>query len=206
MVTTVDDIPKIIEELCAVYDESVANLRDALARYLTSAEIPDARARADGLFAYPELIIDHVQMLPKEFPSRAFGRLNYPGRYATSIARPRLFRKYLREQLGYLVRDYQVEVSVGRSRSEIPYPYVLDGSEDLQLEEGRAAELARTFPTPELVQIGDEIADGAWIYGSQPERPLSLFDAPRVDFSLARLRHYTGTPAHHTQRYVLFTN
>src|SRR5687768_17803766 len=45
-------------ELCAVYDESVANLRDALARYLTSAEIPDARARADGLFAYPELRID----------------------------------------------------------------------------------------------------------------------------------------------------
>jgi AMP nucleosidase len=33
-----------------------------------------------------------------------------------------------------------------------------------------------------------------------------LFDGPRVDFSLARLRHYTGTPAEHTQRYLLFTN
>ena len=33
-----------------------------------------------------------------------------------------------------------------------------------------------------------------------------LFDGPRVDFSLARLRHYTGTPAQHTQRYLLFTN
>ena len=30
--------------------------------------------------------------------------------------------------------------------------------------------------------------------------------AQRIDFSLARLRHYTGTPANHTQRYVLFTN
>ena len=37
-------------------------------------------------------------------------------------------------------------------------------------------------------------------------RPLSLFDGPRVDFSLARLRHYTGTPVEHTQRYLLFTN
>jgi AMP nucleosidase len=37
-------------------------------------------------------------------------------------------------------------------------------------------------------------------------RPLSLFDGPRVDFSLARLRHYTGTPSEHTQRYLLFTN
>jgi AMP nucleosidase len=33
-----------------------------------------------------------------------------------------------------------------------------------------------------------------------------LFDALRVDFSLARLRHYTGTPSEHTQRYLLFTN
>ncbi|STS91825.1 AMP nucleosidase [Klebsiella variicola] len=29
--------------------------------------------------------------------------------------------------------------------------------------------------------------------------PLSHFDARRVDFSLARLRHYTGTPAEHFQ-------
>jgi AMP nucleosidase len=39
-----------------------------------------------------------------------------------------------------------------------------------------------------------------------PTRPLALFDALRTDFSLARLKHYTGTPAEHFQRYVLFTN
>ena len=206
MPTSVDDIPGIIERLGAVYDESVANLRGALAEYLRTGRIPDAQARAEGLFAYPELCIDFDRMLPTEFPSRAYGRLNQPGRYATSIARPCLFRKYLREQLELLGRDYEIDVSVGRSGSEIPYPYVLDGSDDLRLEEGRAAELARTFPTPELVNIGDEIADGAWDYSARPERPLSLFDGPRVDFSLARLRHYTGTPVHHVQRYVLFTN
>ncbi|HCR7372485.1 TPA: AMP nucleosidase, partial [Shigella flexneri] len=32
------------------------------------------------------------------------------------------------------------------------------------------------------------------------------FDARRVDFSLARLRHYTGTPVEHFQPFVLFTN
>jgi len=36
--------------------------------------------------------------------------------------------------------------------------------------------------------------------------PLALFDAPRTDFSLARLRHYTGTPPEHFQSYILFTN
>src|SRR3546814_9563712 len=28
----------------------------------------------------------------------------------------------------------------------------------------------------------------------------------RTDFSLARLKHYTGTPPEHVQRFVLFTN
>ena len=37
-------------------------------------------------------------------------------------------------------------------------------------------------------------------------RPLALFDGPRTDFSLARLRHYTGTPPEDFQHFVLFTN
>ena len=51
----------------------------------------------------------------------------------------------------------------------------------------------------------DEIADGLWA-SVDGTRPLALFDALRTDFSLARLRHYTGTPPEHVQRYVLFTN
>jgi AMP nucleosidase len=204
--TKLDQIPGIIDQLCDMFDESVAALRSALAHYLMKGERPDREARAAGLFAYPELRIDYHDDKPVNFPARAFARLNQPGRYAISIARPRQFRKYLAEQLGYLVRDYQIEVSVGRSESEIPYPYVLDGSDDLRLDEVTAAELSRWFPTTELEHIGDEIADGAWNYAARPERPLALFDGPRVDFSLARLRHYTGTPVEHTQRYLLFTN
>ena len=48
LVTTVDDIPGVIEQLCAVYDESVANLRSALSRYLADGEKPDPRDRAEG--------------------------------------------------------------------------------------------------------------------------------------------------------------
>jgi AMP nucleosidase len=205
-VTREEDIPKLIDELCSMFDQSVAALRSALARYLAHGERPDAEARAAGLFAYPELRIDYGYDHPVKFPARAFGRLNQPGRYAISIARPRQFRKYLAEQLLYLVRDYQVDVSVGRSPSEIAYPYVLDGTDDLRLDGVHAADLSRWFPATELAHIGDEIADGAWDYTHRPERPLALFDGPRVDFSLARLRHYTGTPVEHTQRYLLFTN
>jgi AMP nucleosidase len=201
-----DSIPDIVDQLCEMFDESVAALRSALARYLMRGERPDPEARANGLFAYPELRIDYSSNDPAKFPPRAFGRLNQPGRYAISIARPKHFRKYITEQLEYLVRDYKVDVSVGRSRSEIPYPYVLDGTDDLRLDEVKAADLSRWFPTTELAHIGDEIADGAWDYSHHPERPLALFDGPRVDFSVARLRHYTGTPVEHTQRYLLFTN
>ena len=64
----------------------------------------------------------------------------------------------------------------------------------------------RWFPSTELVHIGDEVADGAWDVALDPTRPLALFDALRTDFSLARLKHYTGTPAEHFQHFVLFTN
>jgi AMP nucleosidase len=204
--TRIEHIPEIVDRLCDTYDRSAAALRQALADYLRKGDIPDPAARRAGLFAYPELRISYAPERPPVFPARAFGRLNEPGRYATSIARPRLFRKYLAEQLGYLLRDYQVEISVGNSASEIPYPYVLDGTDDLRLDDVGAAELSRWFPTTQLAHIGDEIADGAWLGTPGEARPLSLFDGPRVDFSLARLRHYTGTPVEHTQRYLLFTN
>ncbi|MFN3944407.1 MAG: AMP nucleosidase [Allosphingosinicella sp.] len=204
--TREDQIPEIIDALCAIYDGSVAALRKALADYLRSGTTPTAADRAAGLFAYPELRVSYRPDQAPYFPARAFGRLNDAGDYATSIARPRLFRKYLTEQLGFLLRDYRVEVTVARSASEIPYPYVLDGTDDLRLDEVRAAELGRWFPMTQLAHIGDEIADGAWRQHAGGARPLSLFDGPRVDFSLARLRHYTGTPVEHTQRYLLFTN
>jgi AMP nucleosidase len=201
-----EEVPELIDRLCEIYEESVGGLRSALAHYLKTGEPPSPRRRSKGLFAYPELRLDYPHGAPIHFPARAFGRLNQPGRYASSITRPRLFRKYLTEQLEYLVADYEVELSVGRSPSEIPFPYVLDGSEDLRLDEVKAADLARWFPTTELAHIGDEIVDGVWTQQSGGSRPLSMFDGPRVDFSLARLRHYTGTPSEHTQRYLLFTN
>src|SRR3954468_18395 len=191
-VTKSSEVPGLVDELIEIYDAAVAALRHGLAAYLLDGTKPDLAARANGLFAYPELRIDYQYGAPALAPARAFGRLNQPGRYTTSVARPRLFRQYLIEQLNYLVGDYEVKVSVGPSQSEIPFPYALDGADDLRLDGVGAAELGRWFPTTELAHIGDEIADGSWDHGLGLPRPLALFDGPRVDFSLARLRHYTG--------------
>ncbi len=195
-----------VDALQTIHDQSVANLRSGLAAYLTKGTRPDLKARAKGLFAYPELRVKYAPKGPAPRVGRAFGIIREAGDYASSVARPGLFREYLLDQLELLVRDYDVEVTVGRSSQEIPYPYVLDGADDLQLDGVQTEELARWFPTTQLAHIGDEVADGVWAYRPGEARPLSLFDGPRVDFSLARLKHYTGTPPEHVQQYVLFTN
>jgi AMP nucleosidase len=193
----------IVDQLAAIYDESVDNLRRAVAAYVSDRTTPDSKARALGAFAYPELRVDYAGKIPQPTVARAFARLTQPGTYASSIARPKLFDDYLIEQLGHLSRDYDVAISVGRSASEIPYPYVIEDS-GIEIGDIGTAELSRFFPSNELMHIGDEVADGTW--SAADVRPLALFDGARTDFSLARLRHYTGTRSEHFQNFVLFTN
>jgi len=191
-----------VDQLQSEYAAAVEALRSALASYLDGGPPPDPAIRQSGVFAYPELRITAPDA-PRPRVSRAYARLSAAGPYSVTVTRPEMFRPYLTEQIGLLMQDYGVSVDVGRSRQEIPFPYVLDGA-GFALDTAVSADLARYFPATELAHIGDEIADGVWREG--PTRPLSLFDGLRTDFSLARLRHYTGTPAEHTQQFILFTN
>lgn len=195
----------VVEALEKLYTEAVDALSQALNIFLQDGTPPDQRTRDTGAFCYPQLRIVYDPEGPPPPISRAFGKFSEAGIYITTITRPDFFRDYLLEVLTPLMRDYDVDVYVERSTSEIPYAYVWDPSQAAGLEEIAPAELARWFPSPHLAQIGDEVADGE-LYDPGEERPLSLFDAQRVDFSLKRLQHYTGTPVEHFQHYVLFTN
>ena len=62
------------------------------------------------------------------------------------------------------------------------------------------------FDLPDLNAMDDGIANGTYEAAPGAALPLSLFTAPRVDYSLQRLRHYTGTAPQHFQNFVLFTN
>ncbi|MGB3165405.1 MAG: AMP nucleosidase [Alteraurantiacibacter sp.] len=205
MTTGISEIDRVLDRLEAIYDESRGNLIAAIESYAQDRTPPSPSARQEGLFAYPKLTLRYADQDLPEHPARSYARLNQPGVYSSSIAEPALFRPYLKEQLEHLVRDYPVELEVGRSADEIPYQYVLDGT-GAGLGGASSAELTRHFPASDLVKIGDEVADGTWDDEARAHRPLALFDALRTDFSLARLRHYSGTPAEHFQRYVLFTN
>ena len=195
----------IVAELERLYAASVTRLQAALTGYLRTGTPPTPEMRREGAFAYPEI---HVRFRGGEAgpaPMRSFGRLITAGEYRISVTKPAIFADYLAEQLTLLIEDYDVEVEAAVGTTEIPFPYVLDAGHALSLDEVSAAELARYFPATELAHIGDEIADGLWA-SVDGTRPLALFDGLRTDFSLARLRHYTGTPPEHVQRYVLFTN
>src|SRR5258706_2565381 len=190
----------IVERLTAEYDSAVGALKAALKAFMTNGVAPDPALRAKGAFAYPELRLSYTPSGPPPRLARSYARFSQPGVYATTITRPRLFRDYLTEQLALLMADFEVEAEVGRSTQEIPLPYVLDGSADIELADVNGTEIARHFPTTELAYIGDEVADGFWEPALEAMRPLSLFDALRTDFSLARLAHYTGAPAEDCQQ------
>jgi AMP nucleosidase len=195
----------IVAELDRLYSASVERLQAALTRYLTDGTPPSPASRSDGSFAYPEIHVTYRGGTDRPVPRRSFGRLVESGEYRISVTKPAIFADYLIEQLTFLTEDYDVEVEARPGRQEIPFAYVLDPGHALSLDQVSVSDLARHFPATELAHIGDEIADGLWI--SQDEtRPLALFDGLRTDFSLARLRHYTGTPTEHVQQYILFTN
>ncbi|MSQ87480.1 MAG: AMP nucleosidase [Alphaproteobacteria bacterium] len=199
-------VKALIDELEAIYAQSVANLRQALTAYVRDGTKPDLSQRAAGAFVYPEITVIHRPTSSEARVARAFARLNKSGTYTTTITHPLMFRDYLTDQLSLLQNDYGVEIHISRSKQEIPYPYVLDGAEIFAFNQAEPSELARWFPTTQLSHIGDEVADGLWINAQDGVYPLSLFDAARTDFSLARLKHYTGTPPANLQRYILFTN
>ncbi|ACS85019.1 AMP nucleosidase [Musicola paradisiaca] len=192
-----------IDKLEALYDNAVTALRAAISAFITDGSLPDEAARAKGLFVYPELRISWDGQSQKHNKTRAYGRLTHGGSYSTTITRPALFRAYLAEQLAILESEYSAVIEVVPSDKEIPYPYVIDGA-NLGLNRTMSVGLAQHFPTTELSLIGDETADG--LLPDSEHYPLSHFDALRTDFSLARLRHYTGTQAEHFQPFVLFTN
>ncbi|BDW82867.1 AMP nucleosidase [Erythrobacter sp. Dej080120_24] len=202
-------IPTILEQLQQHYADAVATLREDVIAFGRDGTIPPERKRHDGSYAYPQLTLHYsgagVGGGDPQDRSRAFGRLDLPGTYTTTITRPDLFAPYLTEQLELISAEYEIDVTVERSRQEIPFPYVLDGEAGAAMVGIAPQEIAKYFPSTDLSLIGDELADGIE-FDEDADMPLSLFDGLRTDYSLARLAHYTGTKVEDFQDFILFTN
>ncbi|MGE0740564.1 MAG: AMP nucleosidase [Hyphomonadaceae bacterium] len=192
-----------VDRLEFLHERAVTALIEAVRRFAEGGAPPTAEERA--LFRYPELRVTYLPGAPAPRLARAYGQLTWPGEYAVTITQPKFYRAYLLDQLKLLVGDYGAELSVRVSDTEIPYSFVLDAG-SAAFENVPAEELARYFPNPRLTQVGDAVVDGRPIERLDGARPLALFDAPRTDYSLKRLEHYTGAPWRDVQPWILFTN
>jgi AMP nucleosidase len=131
-----------------------------------------------------------------------------PGIYRTTITAPDLFKNYLIEQFNVILRNHGGTIEVGESAMQIPLHFAVKPSERLDGEVLNALgiPLRDMFDVPDLAHADDEIANGTFVPPQGGPYPLSVFTAPRIDYSLHRLSHYTGTAADHFQNFVIFTN
>ena len=193
-----------VDRLAMLYQQAVDALDGSLKAYLKEGIRPDAEQLR--LFRYPELRLTWLGAEPRINSVRAWARVQVPGTYSITVTHPDDFRAYLLEQLGPLMSEFEVRVEVGVSQQAIPYPYVVEQGDELAGSGVTASELARIFPSTDLAATTDGSADGLVDWQTSDPLPLALFDAARVDFSLRRLVHYTGSDWRHVQPWILLTN
>ena len=138
----------------------------------------------------------------------AYGYVAHAGHHETTLTRPDLFASYYLEQFRQLLANHAAPLEVGISNQPIPLPFSFADGEyfDGGLSAWQRAMLADVFDLPDLMAMDDRIANGTHVARAGEAAPLALFTAPRVDYSLQRLRHYTGTSPEHFQNFVVFTN
>jgi AMP nucleosidase len=191
-----------VEHLITLHRASVAFLVDRFRALCRSGEAT-ARYRA----FYPEIrLTTSTYDIPDSRLS--FGYVSEPGTYSTTVTRPDLFAHYLRQQIGLLLKNHNVPVSIGYSATPIPLHFAMVGQGEVVLPEGSELRLTLrdVFDVPDLSTTNDDIVNGTATRHADGSFPLAPFTAQRVDYSLARLAHYTATDAEHFQNHVLFTN
>lgn len=185
------------ERLVELYDQAIADIEAAFAAFARG----EAKHGPDPV--YPYLCVDVEFTEEHRSTGLAFGKVTAPGRYGTTITQPRLFHNYLIDQLTLLKLKYKTAIYVGLSRTPIPLTFAVARAS--AIDASMRPKLIEFFALPRLDAAHDQIADGGDWPGPGPA-PLSLFSAERVDYSLHRLRHYTGTDTRYFQNFVLFTN
>jgi len=191
-----------VSRLMALYTEACEFLCAKFSEHVTGDQ-PHARFRA----FYPEIRVttrSHAQTDTR----LSFGHVAGPGTYATTITRPDLFEHYLRQQIQLLIENHGVPVLIGTSTTPMPVHFAVANDDNVTVpQEGAMGfPLRDVFDVPDLTTTHDDIVNGLGYLHDDGSGPLAPFTAQRVDYSLARLSHYTATQPKHFQNHVLFTN
>ncbi|OUS34699.1 AMP nucleosidase [Rhodobacterales bacterium 56_14_T64] len=196
------DAAAAVERLQLLYQQATDFLCSGFTQAMADGAPGNQRIRA----FYPEVRITTASFARVD--SRlSFGHVAEPGAYATTVTRPDLFENYLTQQIGLLIRNYGQPITIGVSDTPIPVHFAVAAHPGLTIpQEGAAGFTLRdVFDVPDLATTNDDIVNGTYT-PTNDTGPLALFTAQRVDYSLARLAHYTATDPEHFQNHVLFTN
>ncbi|WP_093992670.1 AMP nucleosidase [Flavimaricola marinus] len=196
------DAAAAVERLRELYDLSVRFLSEQFSAAIATGR-PEGRIRA----YYPE-----IRLTTSTFDitdSRlSFGHVAQPGVYSTTITRPDLFAHYLTQQIQLLIQNHHEPVVIGMSDTPMPVHFAVAGDAEVSVPQEGAMEfsLRDVFDVPDLATTNDDIVNGDGFQYGDGSVPLAPFTAQRIDYSLARLAHYTATTPDHFQNHVLFTN
>jgi AMP nucleosidase len=189
-----------------IYDSSIAHLRQAMQAYVAGVDLP---GHVRACYPFVRVQTDTVARQGSDSTARlSYGFVAGPGRFETTLTRPDLYAKYYLEQFTLLLENHKVQLEIGTSNQPIPVHFSFADNEHIEgnLSAERRQLMRDAFDLPDLTAMDDGIANGTYQPHRGESQPLSLFTATRVDYSLQRLRHYTGTAPEHFQNFVLFTN
>ncbi len=197
-----DDAAAALSQVQAIYQGGIAHLRQALQTFVAGAT-PTQRVRA-----YYPFVRVHTDTVARADSRLSYGFVSGPGTYETTLTRPDLFARYYQEQFGLLLRNHGVMLEVGTSAQPIPVHFSFAEHDHVEgsMSTERRLLMRDLFDLPDLAAMDDGIANGTHEPRPGEPQPLALFTAPRVDYSLQRLRHYSGTAPEHFQNFILFTN
>ena len=156
---------------------------------------------------YPQIEVRSTSYSRSE-STLPYGFLHTPGIYRTTVTAPDLFRNYFQDQFAVILKNHGGTIDIGESDTPIPLHFAVAANERIDGAALNALNipLRDVFDAPDLGNTDDEIANGTFVPPRGGPYPLAAFTAPRVDYSLFRLSHYTGTDASHFQNFVIFTN
>ena len=195
-----DNKADALRELGRLYNSAVEDLNVAFEAYAKTGE-----TQVGPTPTYPYLLLRIGKRHAGDVKFSGFVSIRGAGWYGTTITSPDIFESYLLDQLERVETAHEVEYYVGPSETKIPLVFAIDPS-SFELSAERSAAIGQHFPLPDLTHINDDLADGVMERASDEPYPLALFTALRTDYSLQRLRHYSGTAPGCFQKFVIFTN
>lgn len=194
------DAKAAVARLQELHKIAIEFLTKTFSEHVTGAR-PDTRFRA----YYPEIRI-RTSTYAQTDSRLSFGHVAGPGIYSTTITRPDLFEGYLIQQIGLLLDNHDEPVVIGVSTTPMPVHFAVSGEISVPQEGALQFTLRDVFDVPDLATTNDDIVNGVDFHHEDGSSPLAPFTAQRIDYSLARLSHYTATKPEYFQNHVLFTN